>query len=286
VTEGAFARLSPAEGTRSQPRLGRATVLAGAGVLAAFNALANQIIRAFAHTSMIGNVSNLAGISAVIWFAMYAALKIGWEAEPDELRKSDWPVLLVALASAMVPVSYAARLGLLMCAAYAFATTRPGEPGRRVALLLAALTGTLIWGPLILSVFAAPVLALDAHIVGQAIGSPVDGNIVQFAHSRHAFLIAAGCSSIHNISLAIVLWCTAVALFELRVDGRMVALGIAMIGLMFGLNIARLCAIGLFPDQFEFIHRGFGAALFGWAGLIGIGILAALGTHDALSRRS
>ena len=99
-------------------------------------------------------------------------------------------------------------------------------------------------------------------------------------------MIAKGCSSVHNISLAIVLWCTAVALFDLRIDARLIAFGVAMIVLMFGLNILRLSLIGLFPEHFEFLHSGDGAVVFGWVGLIGMAILAGLGTHDALRRRS
>jgi exosortase/archaeosortase family protein len=286
VTEEAAARLTPTEGTYGQSGVGRAALFAGAGVLAAVNALADTIITDFGRAAPIGSIFNLAGISAVIWFAMYAALKIGWSAERGELRKADWPIVLIVLASAVVPVSYVARAGLLLCALYAFVTTRPGQSARQVALVLLALTGTLFWGPLILNIFAVPVLALDAHIVGHTIGSAVDGNVVQFARSGEAFLIAKGCSSVHNISLAIVLWCTAVALFDLRIDARLLAFGAAMVALMFGINIARLCLIGLFPEHFEFLHSGSGAVLFGWIGLVGMAIVAGLGTHDALRRRS
>jgi exosortase/archaeosortase family protein len=254
--------------------------------LAAINALAGTIIAAFVHAPLIGVVANLAGISAVIWFAIWAALKIGWDAPADRFRRWDMPVLLLVVATAMVPVSDAARAGLVICAFYAFATTRAGEPGRRVALLLVALTGTLVWGPLLLNVFSRPLLALDAHIVGGTIGSAVHGNVVATVDRADLMVVGKACSSIHNISLAIVLWCTTVALFDLPLDRRLVTFGGAMVGLMFALNIARLCAIGLFPADYEFLHMGTGAALFGWAGLMGIGMLAVLGAHDALARRS
>ena len=267
-------------------KIGRSAGFAGAGGLAAINALADTIIGAFAHAPVIGVIANLAGISAVIWFAIWAALEIGWNAPTDKFQTWDAPVLAIVVATAIVPVSDAARAGLVLCAFYAFATTRRGEPGRRVALLLAALTGTLVWGPLILTLFARPLLALDAHIVGGALGSAVNGNVVATVDPASQMVVGKACSSIHNISLAIVLWCTTVALFDLRPDRRLVAFGGAMMALMFGLNIARLCAIGLFPADYEFLHMGTGAALFGWAGLIGIGMLAALGAHDALARRS
>lgn len=276
----------PTKRTKNSTKIGRAAAFAGAGVLAAINAIAGAVIGAIRHEPLIIQIANLAGVSAVVWFAIYVALKIGWEAPPEKLRKADWLALALTVASAMIPVSDVARAGLVICAVYAFATTRQGEPTRRVALVLVALTGTVVWGLLLLHVFAAPLVTLDAHIVARAIGSTAQGNIVRFINFDDSFVIGKGCSSVHNMSLAILLWCTGVALFDLRVDGRLLAFGAAMIALMFGLNIARLSTIGIFPDHFEFLHEGAGAALFSWVGLASMGTLALLGFHDALSRRS
>jgi hypothetical protein len=173
---------------------------------------------------------------------------------------------------------------LLLCAAYLLATTHRHEPARRAALVLLALTGPLIWGRVLLNLFASRILALDAHIVGAVIGTRVDGNIFQAANGSH-FLIGDLCSSVHNMSLAIVLWTTAAMLFSIQVDRRYVLVGVAMAAFMFALNIARLATIGLFPAYFTFLHFGTGAALFGWAGLIGAALLAGWGVTDAAARQ-
>ena len=88
-----------------------------------------------------------------------------------------------------------------------------------------------------------------------------------------------------NISLAIVLWTTAAMLFNIRIDRRYVAVGLTMVLFMFVLNIARLATIGLFPAYFVFLHFGTGAALFGWAGLIGAAMLAGFGVIHAAERQ-
>jgi hypothetical protein len=54
---------------------------------------------------------------------------------------------------------------------------------------------------------------------------------------------------------------------------------------MFGLNVARLSILGLFPEHFDILHTGAGALLFGWAGLIGAAILAGLGVTNAAARQ-
>jgi exosortase/archaeosortase family protein len=282
VTTASSARRTLAERTYWPKNIGRAGIFAGAGVIATLNALADQIVAS--DTSLIIRILDLGGVSAVIWFALYAALKIGLEAPDEPLRRADVPVLVAILASCFIPVTVAARGGVLLCACYFFATTRPYTPARRVALVLLALTGTLVWGPLILTLLAAPILSLDAHITGWIIGSPVTANMVQFAGTDRIYIVAMACSSIHNISLAIVLWCTAVALFDLKVDGRLLLICAGMIALMFALNIVRLSLMGFFPDQFDFLHAGAGGLLFGWLEVIAMAILAGLGVSNAVAR--
>jgi hypothetical protein len=254
-------------------------------VLAALNAQADQITNALRYQSAAEAMAGLAGISAVIWIAMYAAMKIGFEHEPDRLRGWDVSVLSGVVGLSFLPISYAAQAGLLLCALYLFATSRPGGPSRRVALILLALTGPLLWGRILLQAFAAPILAVDAHLVGSVIGTAVDGNTVHFVSGNVRMLIGGPCSSVHNMSLAIVLWTTAAALFSVRIDISYAAIGVVMVGWMFALNVARLASIGLFLGQFQFLHVGAGAVLFGWAALIGAGLLAGMGVARAADRQ-
>jgi hypothetical protein len=274
-------------------RIRRAGAFAGAGVLAALNAQADQIIGALKFQSLddvlfqsvVQVFGGLAGISAVMWLAMYAALKIGFEDQLDRLRPTDLYVLATVIFLSFVPISYAAQAGLLLCAAYLFATSRGGDPCRRVSLMLLALTGPLLWGRVVLQIFAVPILALDAHLVGAVTGTAVEGNTVRFAGENLRMMIAGPCSSVHNMSLAIVLWTAAAALFNVRVDRAYVVIGVAMVAWMFTLNVARLTSIALFPSHFVFLHHGLGATLFGWAGLIGAGFLAGMGVVRAAERQ-
>jgi hypothetical protein len=266
-------------------QIGRAGAFACTGVLAALNAQADQIINSLRYQSLAVSLSVLGGVSAVIWIAMFAAVKIGLEDKADTIGRTDSAVLIAAVGLSLLPVSFAAQAGLLLCGLYLVATSAPGSPARRASVVLLALTGPLIWGRILLHVLAGPILALDAGLVGSLIGSPVDGNLVAFVGARGKMLVGTPCSSVHNISLAIVLWASAAALFSLRVDKGYVLTGIAMAGWMFALNIARLATIGLFPAQFDFLHVGLGAELFGWAGLVGAGCVAATGVLGAAARQ-
>jgi len=279
------AGIVPARPNLLDRRVKRAGLFAGAGVLAALNAQASPIIDAFTYLPSADAIAGLAGISAVIWLAMYAALKIGLENHARPLTRRDALVLSATALLAVIPLSLSAKAGLLLCASYLFATSRAGDPSCRVSLILLALTGPLVWGRILLQLFAAPILALDARLVGLATGTAVDGNTVRFVGQNGRMLIGGPCSSVHNISLAIVLWTTAAVLFSLRVDRRYMMIGVAMVAWMFGLNIARLALIGLFPANYIFLHHGAGAAMFGWAGLIGAALLAGMGVLRAAARQ-
>lgn len=263
----------------------RGSVFAAAGVLAALNAEAGQILSSLTFLSPVDAIAGLAGISAVIWAAMFAAWRIGTESRRRFGGVADAGALAAVVALSFLPVSFAGQAGLLICGLYLLLTSPPRDAGRRVALVLLALTGPLIWGRILLNLFAKPILALDAHIVAAVIGTKVDGNVFDAASAGQRFVIGGLCSSVHNISLAIVLWTTAAMLFNIRIDRRYVAVGLTMVLFMFALNIARLATIGLFPAYFVFLHFGTGAALFGWAGLIGAAMLAGFGVIHAAERQ-
>jgi hypothetical protein len=275
----------PARPAATPLELSRGGAFAAAGALAAMNAEAGQILAALTYQTPIEMMTGLAGVSAVIWVAMFAAWKIGTEDRLQLRSGADYAILAIVVTLSFLPLSFAAQGGLLICGLYLFVTSPRGNPGRRAALVLLSLTGPLIWGRILLNLFAAPILALDAHIVGSVIDAKVDGNIFQAADGSRRFMIGDLCSSVHNISLAIVLWTTAAMLFNIRIDRRYVAIGAAMVVFMFALNIARLASIGLFPAHFTYLHFGTGAALFGWAGLVGAGLLAGWGVASAAARQ-
>lgn len=275
----------PARPAFLSQRIDRSGAFAAAGVLAALNAQAAQILSALHYNSTIDSIMNLAGISAVVWTAMFAALRIGLDERDGKLRGWDAAILSAVIALSFLPVSLAAKLGLLICGIYLFVSSAPTSAPRRVALILLALTGPLIWGRVLLQLFAGPILALDAHLVGLLTGMEVSGNTIRFADRPGWMLIGDACSSVHNISLALVLWTTAAVVFRLRIDRRYVAAGALMMAWMFLLNIGRLTLLGVRPQDYQYLHNGTGAALFGWAGLLGVAAIAAFGVLRAADRQ-
>lgn len=275
----------PAEPTAFSGEISRTALFACAGVLAALNAQASQIIDTLKYSSALAGLGGLAGISAIIWITMFVTLRIGFDRRGGRTSGRDLAVAGLVVLLSLLPISIAAKGGLLLSGAYLFSTSEADSDDRKVALLLLALTSPLVWGRLLLNLFAAPILSLDAHFVGALVGSQVDGNTIRSANGVGRVVVETPCSSVHNMSLAVLLWITTAVLFNVRLDRRYVAVGAAMIALMFTLNIGRIAAIALFPSHYETLHVGIGAGLFGWAGLIGAVLIAGFGVAHAVARQ-
>lgn len=58
-------------------------------------------------------------------------------------------------------------------------------------------------------------------------------------------------------------------------------LAVAMVGAMIALNAARLTAIAVFPQHYEFLHNGLGGQLIGFTGLVMAGAIILMGAQRA-----
>lgn len=219
-----------------------------------------------------------------MWFALFAALRIAIEPGAAEWRRGDSLVLAGAALCAAFPAAWSAAAGLVALGVYLAATARDRRSSR-IALVLLALSGPLLWGRMVLSAFSPVLLAIDGHLVGLLAGTGAQGNLVGFVGGGH-FVIGGPCSSVHNMSLALLLWTCVVALLNLQIDRRLLLAGGAAIVAMFVLNVVRLVAIAVFPAHFELLHVGAGAVAFGWIGLLVAGLIIGIGAYDALARRN
>jgi len=233
---------------------------------------------------IFGLVLSAGGISAAVWFSLYAIITISREAgEARPLQAADAVLMAVMAAAALVPAPLPASGAVMLAAIYLLAWPASRRE-RRIGYILLALTGTLIWGRLILEVIApTTLLRLDAQFVSLLSGMPAEGNVVNFTNG-HRFAIGPACSSLHNMSLAVLLWVTAVQLLDLPLTRRIMATGFLAIFVMLLVNGIRLSAIALFPAHFSLLHFGLGAELFGLASLILCGATVFFGVHGVPRR--
>jgi exosortase/archaeosortase family protein len=139
---------------------------------------------------------------------------------------------------------------------------------RRAAIIFLAVTGTLVWGRLLLAVFGRPLLDLDALFVSTLLGVARVGNLIWSEEAGMRVIIAPGCSSLQGISLAVVFWATVNQYFAVRFDRRAAGYGLAALAATVLVNVVRMGGMLTYPEHFVLIHTGWVSSLLMWATLL------------------
>ena len=132
-----------------------------------------------------------------------------------------------------------------------------------LGLILLAITFPMFWSKLIFSLFSDLLLQADALLVSLVLGLPRAGNVITLSDGISHLWIAAPCSSLANVSLAVLGW----TLFLHTHHGRGapgLRWGLLCCGLIVVLNVGRISLIGLYPGHYDLIHGAVGASLASW----------------------
>jgi exosortase/archaeosortase family protein len=265
----------------------RAHWLALGGIVCAINGYAAGLAAAFSgKDTVVGQL----GLHPIVWFTIGAVAAIAFAADDPRavpsgrMTRTDVMVLAIALALAFAPQPVISAVGVVLTGARLVAVGAPHSRARRSGIVLLALTSTLIWGRMLIYLFGPVIMGLDAHLVGGLSGTAVAGTTVAFSGGQDTIVIAAGCSSLHNLTVAILLWAAFTQLLDLPLSARSLLLCLAAALASVSVNVARLVTLVHHRAAFEYWHTGAGGSLFAWAGVVVVAIVVGLGCH-ALARR-
>jgi hypothetical protein len=187
--------------------------------------------------------------------------------------RSDWLVASGALLAFLVPVAPLSWLALTALAVHMLRTSPHSSLLYRGAWILLALTVPMFWARLLFAILSDTILQGDAILVGWLVGTPRIGNAIQLADGSGYLWIAPACSSLANISLAILCWVTVskgVGRSGSLWDAGWVALACAAV---VAINVTRISLIGFYPGYFDLLHGPVGATV---ASSLTLGITVAL----------
>jgi exosortase/archaeosortase family protein len=248
------------------------------GIVAALNGFAGSIAKDVHQADSLDDAMKLGGLSAIVWFSLVGLFLIGGErSDPYVLTPRDRLVLIGMALLAFVPVNIAGAMSVLLGGTYLAVIARGDSSARRVAVLMLALTGPLVWGRVLLTFWGPLLLGVDARFAALIAGVPSHGNVVSFFQHPGVLYVALGCSSLHNMSLAVLLFATLTQMLALRLTPRLLAtcaLGAISMGFV---NILRLAALARYPDHFDYLHTGPGGYMFGVASFVMAGVVIGAG---------
>jgi exosortase/archaeosortase family protein len=241
----------------------------GLFLVTTLNGFAGHFVRAWSDADLLSAIFNLFGVSSILWVALAAGLHILFQQEQRQpVERGDLAVALALFAAALFPAPTASAAALAAGSLWAIFTSRAGSPLRRSGIIFLAITGSLLWGRLVLATFSGPLLEADAVFVAALVGAEHSGTCSGTGRSRTEWWVAPGCSSMQGMSLALVFWATVNQFFEVRFTWKAVACCLAALAATIAINVMRIGAMLRWPEQIDEIHHGWGYQLSMWVTLI------------------
>jgi exosortase/archaeosortase family protein len=228
-------------------------------------------------------IFNTFGISIVVWSA--AILAITWllSEEPRPIAPLDVAAASFAAAAFLTPVPSASCLALTGIALYLFNSRQSGDYYRRAAAVIFAMTVPLFWARLLFATLSNPILEMDAALVGWIVGTDSIANTVPFADRSGILIVEQGCSSLTNVSIAILCSVLFVNIYRRHWTMGIVFFSFLACALTILLNVGRISLIAYYPEYYTMIHGPAGATLAGWLTLAGILAICTKGIRPCAS---
>jgi exosortase/archaeosortase family protein len=235
---------------------------------------ANQALQLVDTNSWQAFAASLASQNYIYWLACYAVLyRLYLSDGAARATRLDFLLVLATcvgiLLSSFLPYRVAIGLLATVMAGYLIMTHGGDRNLKAAGAVLLALSGQLVWGPLLFQFFTPELVRADAAVVGEILNS-LRPDIVWtgtrfLGADGHSIALVGACSSFNNVSTA-VLACATVAMLTrtewLRRD--IAAIAVACVAMVL-INAMRICLLAWSGGSYEFWHNGAGVQILGIA---------------------
>ena len=261
----------------------RGELFAALLIIPCVNGFAVRVIEA---SRDLGWYALIAGfnVSVIVWLAALGSLRLVLRTGGGQITAIDLAAAAVVLILTVVPVPRLSWVALTLSSIYISRASLRGSAAQRAAIICLALTAPMLWGPVLMNAYFEPFQWLDAWLISGVTRTERLGNLVQLANGPGYLLIAQGCSSFHNISLAIL---ASVTTNQMVGGTRSVArLGWCLLACasVLAVNVVRISLIGLHPNYYDMLHGPLGSTAANWLSLGLIGLICYLGVRRDFSR--
>jgi len=124
-----------------------------------------------------------------------------------------------------------------------------------------ATTVPMLWSRLLFQFFAKLILQVDASLVGWILGTERTGDIVGFADGSGVLAILPGCSSLANVSLAILCWVAVSQLVSHKQSAYDLLWCVMACISVVAVNVSRISVEGLSQWHYATFHSPWGDAV-------------------------
>jgi exosortase/archaeosortase family protein len=244
----------------------RSEIFIWAVAILLFNQLFYQIKQDWSASleTLLYDLGAIGAFQFMAWYVIFSLLRTS-----DPIPATRWRDLLVAAAFCLLillPTSRATWVAATGIAIYLFIFNEDDPQLRAAATVLAGLSVQEFWGHIFFNLVASPLLSAEAAAVGTLLvavrpGTAWHGNVISGSNG-FGIIVYSGCSSFHNLSLAVLCW---LAVSRWRNQNRwrqdLVMFGVVAVTMIL-LNLLRLCLMAWDMDLYDYWHEGMGAHIF------------------------
>ena len=237
--------------------LTRQHLFAGLLILGCINGVSSRIIEEIHRVGWLDALVATFDIGAIVWISCCAGVFLVLQDASESLAPYDIIVAIALLVLVILPISQLSWIAVAALSAYALATSNT-RTTRQGATILLATTVPMLWSRLLFKVFANVILNMDASLVSWLLGTPRAGNMVDFADGSSQLVILAPCSSLANMSLAILCWVTVAQLVGHKralSDAFWCALACVSVVVI---NVSRMAIMSMSETLYARVHSPFG----------------------------
>lgn len=206
-------------------------------------------------------LSRMLGISIVAWVALAVAIILVGRSPARPASRADFAAAGALFLLFLFPAAPASWLGLTLLGAYLAFGDATRSSSRRGGIVLLALTVPMFWSRILMSTMSDLILTVDAILVSAILTADRVGNTIAFADGWGYFWIAPECSSLANISLALLCWVmvTQSGTQPRHVKFRYCAAAVAAV---IAINVGRMALTGISRAHYELVHGTLGNIVF------------------------
>ncbi|MGF9764256.1 hypothetical protein AAII07_55055 [Microvirga sp. 0TCS3.31] len=260
----ADAGAAPTHQTATAALFSRNELFAGLVVVGFANGISERAGKAVAEAGIAAALASTFDISVIVWIAWALCIVFLLRSPIQPVSRSDGVVAAFTLLAVVVPVAPLSWLALTGLALHILRTLPRASLFHRGAWILLGVTVPMFWARLLFAALSDTILRADAVLVGWLMGTARVGNAIQLVDGSGYLWIAPACSSLANMSLAILCWVTATKAVNHRGSVRDTGwIALALVAVI-AINVTRISLIGFYPAHFDLIHGPLGGTVASW----------------------
>jgi hypothetical protein len=240
--------------------LRRGEYFAGLFILGCASGLASRVIQSVNRLGWEDALTNTFEISAIVWIACISGVSLVIHDRTTGIGFRELALGVAVVLLVILPIGHLSWIAVTGLSLYIVGFTRC-TISRRGAFILLAATVPMLWSRILFQFFASSILQADASLVSWLLGAHQTGAIVEFADRSGQLVILPSCSSLANVSLALLCWVTLSQLVRHRKSAYDVFWCLLACASVVAVNVARIAISGLSQWHYTIFHNHWSDAL-------------------------